>query len=130
MNVYLAGGMHSDWRERVKTESDRFFTWHDPSVTGEPDVKTYALWDAMAIRNSDIVFAYLEKDNPSGMGTMVEIGYAKGLGKTVLFINEKHDDRYTHLAEEMADWTSESLDEGIITLSNLGFIARRRIDGL
>ncbi len=59
----------------------------------------------------------MEKTNPSGIGLAVEIGYAKGLGKTVILCleenNSKINDRYLDFLKKAADITFNSLESGI-----------------
>lgn len=78
----------------------------------------YTLWDMHHIRSADILFGYMEKDNPSGYGLATEIGYAKGLGKTVILIDEKSRadkqfSQYFTMVREVADIVLDSLGEGI-----------------
>ncbi|MFC1870983.1 hypothetical protein ACFLYF_01070 [Chloroflexota bacterium] len=82
----------------------------------------YNNWDLYHIKASEILFACMDKNNPSGYGVSLEIGYAKGLGKTVILIDEKSADdkefkKYFAIAKETADVYFESLDEGITFLN-------------
>jgi nucleoside 2-deoxyribosyltransferase len=120
MKVYLAGGTKSGWQELVKSalrDTDVLFL--DPRMNGFKDPVLYTAWDMQAIRGSGIVFAYLEKYNPSGLGLAAEIGYAKGLGYPVVFVNERHEDPYTHFLEAMAGMYFETLPAGIEDLKHL-----------
>lgn len=120
--VYLAGGFRSQWQDKVK-ELDGFI-WLDPKEKERPNgkvipmsVNEYGTWDLHFIRNCDIVFAYVERTNPSCIGLMVESGYAKGLGKTVIVVLEKEhqyiDDKYMKFIEKVADITFDNLQDGI-----------------
>ena len=89
--VYLAGGFRSNWQKEVKTASVKrgrrelyeFIEFWDPYIVErgkfaekkEWSAKEYTQWDLHAIRQCDIVFAYLEKGNP-GLGMIAECGYA------------------------------------------------------
>jgi nucleoside 2-deoxyribosyltransferase len=92
ISIYLAGGMRSKWQDAVMDAIDidiagaRFY---DPRTHGLKDEADYTVWDMAAIRRSDVVFAYLEADNPSGFGMSNEIAYAAALGKYVIFVDEK-----------------------------------------
>jgi len=112
--VYLAGGFNSDWRERVKNISVpmHFF---DPKLKPDKHWSEYGTWDVHYIKQCDIVFAYMEKTNPSGYGLSAELGYAKALNKTVIFVLERgHEkDRYFQFLKQFADVVYETLDEGI-----------------
>ena len=113
-SVYLAGGMKTNWRESIK-EQDVSVTWYDPSMHGRENPRDYTEWDLRAIRSSEILFGFLEDSNPSGMGICLEIGYAKALGKTIIFVNEKSDKRF-EIAENCANYFTRDLSEGILIL--------------
>lgn len=88
LRVYLAGGMHSNWREIVK-EAVPQAIYYDPSITGLELPAAYTAWDLKAIEDCDVVFAYMAKDNPSGYGLSLEMGFALGLGsKKIIFVDE------------------------------------------
>ena len=116
MKVYLAGGMRSGWQKYVK-EAVSGVQFIDPRLhfLDEPD--EYTTWDLMAIRRCDLVFAYLERTNPSGMGLALEIGYAKALGKPVILVNEKTG--YIDMLKAMADVTYTDLNQGAQFLQSL-----------
>ena len=116
MNVYLAGGMRSGWQNKVKQIPNIiFFDPRDKETDDIWDVKKYGPWDLAHIRRSDIVFAYMEKDNPSGYGMSCEIGYAYGLGKTVVLCLEKDNqytkDRYLAFMSQVAHITFDNIEE-------------------
>ncbi len=112
--VYLAGGMRSKWQDVVKkAHLDAIYL--DPRDHGPMPEKAYTDWDVTAIRRADIVFAYLEKDNPGGQGLALEIGVASALGKYVIFVEEPGhpQTRYFGMCRQVADVTVETLDLGI-----------------
>jgi len=81
----------------------------------------YATWDRHYIRTADILFGYMEEDNPSGYGFATEIGFAKGLSETLVLVDEKsrideHYREYFAIVREMPDVVLDSLDEGITLL--------------
>ena len=76
----------------------------------------YTEWDLFYIDKSDIVFAYMEKDNPSGFGLCLEIGYARAKGKLVIFVNES-DNRYLSIVGAASNVVFHSLSEGISYLN-------------
>jgi nucleoside 2-deoxyribosyltransferase len=117
MNIYLAGGFHSGWQDKVKSSVDA--NYYDPRLK-EPKTNSLneiATWDFYKIKQADIIFANMEKTNPSGFGLAVEIGFAKGLNKTVILVLEKNHetqkDRYLEFLMKAADITYETLDEAI-----------------
>jgi nucleoside 2-deoxyribosyltransferase len=111
--VYLAGGF-TDWREKVKKACPNLeFT--DPKLKPDKHWSEYGTWDVHFIKQDDILFAYMEKTNSSGYGLAAEMGYAKALNKTVIFVLEPgHEkDRYFQFLKQFADVVYETLDEGI-----------------
>lgn len=121
--IYLAGGFKTDWAERVK-ERVLGFEYINPKQkeykNGERivmNVNEYGAWDLHFVKQSDIVFVYIERTNPSCVGTSVEAGYAKGLGKTVILVLEKNhehiEDRYLEFLTQVADITFNDLESGI-----------------
>ena len=104
MTVYLAGGMHSDWQSKLITQCNGMFNFMDPRENRAGRVMTayeYVYWDVNRMDHSDIFFLYLEKGNPGGHASMVEAGYMIGQGKSGIFVNEQHDNRYTTFLETM-----------------------------
>ena len=115
--VYLAGGSHSGWQyEVIKSCSEIEF--YDPRTHNLSKPEQYTLWDMHHIRLSNILFGCMNKDNPSGYGLSFEVGYAKGLGKTVILVDEKssedeHFQRQFAIIREAADICFDSLEDGI-----------------
>jgi len=138
-SVYLAGGFYAnDWQETVKDAcSELDVKFFDPKekeanlrkFTSEGDIfkrpEVYTFWDLNAIKSSDIVFVYIDRNNPA-VGSLVELGYAKGLGKTVISVIEKGRDevnktydRYFEFARETVDINFDELEEGINFLKTI-----------
>lgn len=88
-NVYLAGGMGSGWQEDVIKRLEGKFNFFNPRDHHLDTPKEYTNWDLFFVSKCDIVFGYMEKDNPSGFGLTLEIGYAKALGKTIILTDER-----------------------------------------
>lgn len=126
--VYLAGGFKSDWAIRVKECSDNLLYINPKEKEykrGERivmDVNEYGRWDLHFIKQSDVVFVYVERSNPSCIGLCCEAGYAKGLGKTVITILEpNHEtikDAYLSFITQVSDIVFEDLDSGIAYLKS------------
>lgn len=93
--VYLAGGMRSNWREKVKARfQDRGdLEFFDPMTHGLTDENEYTVWDLSHVAKADVIVAYVERDNPSGIGMSVEVGFAHALGKRIIFIDESSLER-------------------------------------
>lgn len=122
--VYLAGGFKSDWRDKVKSLTG--FDFVDPKEKefgGEWGLAEIGAWDISQIRWSDVVFAYMEKTNPSGFGLACEIGYAYGKEKCVILVlergHETHKDKYLDFLRNVATITFDTLDDGIKFLETM-----------
>lgn len=150
--IYLAGGFYADnWQEKVKINfiastkiGNGLFEYHlenkekviffDPKQKerGEnnselqkqifSNPKTYTFWDLNAIDESDIVFAFIDKNNPA-LGVIAEVGYAVGKNKTVILIIEEnhniHKDRYFDFLRNMVKVDFKTLEEGIEFLKTI-----------
>ena len=121
--IYLSGGHHSGWQEKVIKEVNNF-EYKDPSKNGLTKPRLYTEWDLEAIRSSDIMFAYFEDSNPSGYGLSLEIGYAAALGKHIILVDEKsrhspEAGRYLKIVQETSNVAFDSLSEGINYLKSL-----------
>ena len=129
IKIYLAGGMRSGWQDRViekikECYGDEMVEFLDPRSHGLKEPAEYTKWDMNAIENCDVVFGYMEKDNPAGMNLMYEMGYGKGLGKEVFCVDEKaaadeRHDRYTKMIQ-CSTLYCRNIDDGMDCL--LGFI--------
>lgn len=82
MKIYLCGGMHDKWQDKV-IEGFPQHEFLDPRSHGLKDEREYTDWDLKAIREADAVLAYMNNDNPSGFGLNLEIGFARALGVPV-----------------------------------------------
>jgi len=111
MKIYLAGGMHTGWQDRLIERYPKI-TFIDPRTHGLTDPKEFTEWDIKGVEEADLVFAYLEKTNPSGLGTAFEVGYAVAIKRFVIFVNEKQD-KYAALMACSANKYFETLNEAL-----------------
>lgn len=109
--------MKSNWREAV-IASCNTHTYIDPCLHGLNNESEYTLWDLLGVSKCDIVFSYLELSNPSGVGLALETGYAKALGKTIIFVDERGDPRFG-IVRASSDICVNTLEEGINILKSL-----------
>lgn len=111
--VYLAGGF-SEWRDKVQELTNVEF-YNPERRPNHPHWSEYGAWDIHFVKQCDICFAFLDKNNPSGYGLCAEVGYAKALNKTVILIIEPDHpaSRYFDFLRAFADVVYETLDEGI-----------------
>jgi len=118
--VFLSGRLESNWQDKVIAEVPNL-EYFDPRSHGLHGPTQYAIWDKYHVRSADILFGYMEQDNPSGYGLATEIGYARGLGKTVILVDERSQadeqfSQYFAIVREMSDVVLDSLEEGIALL--------------
>lgn len=117
--VYLAGGMRSDWRARIKKECQGFifFCPVDKETSRTMTVDEYGTWDLHYIKQAEIVFGYMERTNPSGIGLACEMGLAYGIGKTVILVLEKNsqhfDDEKLAFLQKVAHITFSTFEDGM-----------------
>lgn len=88
MKIYLAGGTHSGWQgEVIKVASKH--TYFDPRTDADQRFAyKWTLQETEGMRVCDLVFAYFEFQNPSGLGLAKEIGWATILEIPVWYIDE------------------------------------------
>lgn len=124
--VYLAGGMNkSNWQGKViKTVGKKGFLFYNPREHSLSDSKQYTFWDLFYVKQCDILFAYMQDTNPSGIGLTLEIGYAKALSKSIILVDEKSKNDSTFarrfkIVQQSASIVFENLDEGVNFLKKL-----------
>jgi len=122
--LYLSGGFHSMWREKVKEALDGFH-FFDPADNRSLNfsLEESGVWNKHNLAKSDIVLAYFEKTNPGGFGLACEMAYAFALGKTVVFVfetNEIHKAKYIEFMKNFATITVQDLDEAIEFIRSFG----------
>lgn len=89
MRVYLSGGMKSGWQDEMpKIDGVEYF---DPRCDS-PQSKSaidFVSSDIEGVKKSDLVFCYIEKDNPSGFGAAWECAIAKENNIPIITVWEK-----------------------------------------
>lgn len=103
--IYLAGGFKSGWQNFASQELNSFDIL-DPSIHNIEEPAAYTEWDLRAIRECDILLANMEESNPGGYALALEIGYAKALGKQVIFVDQLSDSsrkRHFEMVRQAAD---------------------------
>lgn len=116
--LYLSGGFTSNWQNEVITalgESCIFFNPREHKLDSD---KEYWVWDIHFVKECDIVFAYMEADNPSGFGLTFEIGLAYALNKTIILVDEKsiidkEFERYFKIVANSTQIIFDKLEDGI-----------------
>lgn len=124
--VYLSGGMNeSNWQDKVINAVGREgYIFYNPRLHNLAHSKEYTIWDLFYVKNCDIVFAYMQKENPSGYGLTFEIGYAVALSKPIILVDERSENdtnfkRYFEIVKQSSSINFTKLDEGIKFLKNL-----------
>ncbi len=126
--VYLAGGMKSDWQNIVLNRLSNFFIFYNPQDHNLEKETEYTIWDLHFVKSSDIIFAYMAKDNPSGYGLTLEIGYACALNKTIILIDERSKidtsfNNHFKIVRESASIVFEDLEDGLRFLERFSIYA-------
>ena len=109
MKMYLAGGFKSGWQDDVK---DAILLMRDDAEFFDPrdqlmhDPKHYTAKDLAMIVECDLVFAYMEADNPGMANMAFEIGFAHAIGRKVILINEKGQ-RWAEMMHQVSDVYSD-----------------------
>lgn len=128
--IYLAGGMRSGWQQRLMTaireKYKEAIIFLDPCAGHCAEEVAYTNWDLTAVETCDIIFAYLEKDNPGGHGLALEVGFAVGMAnagaprKHIIFVNEPGHvaDRYMGMTRVCSDVVVDSFEKGVIALED------------
>ena len=125
MKVYLAGGLRDPWRKTVKMSANYPDVKYLNPNNHELNIPSqYTNMDLHMINNSDLVFGYLEKDNPGGYNTIFELGYAIGKRIPIIFVNEKPNwDKYVGMIKESSLFYTDIFEEGVMFLRRyLGII--------
>jgi hypothetical protein len=114
--VYLAGGFHSGWQDRV-IQSVEGFKWLDPRKHGMQAAAAYTDWDLQAIRACDILLAHAESTNPGLYSLALEIGFARAINKKIILVVPADiapsTKKYLSMCEAVANVTVFTLEEAI-----------------
>jgi len=76
------------------------------------------MWDLLGIDSCHVVFAYMERMNPSGIGLALEIGYARATGKVIILVNERLD-KYFDMVRHSSTIYTDSFGRGVKLLKSL-----------
>ena len=90
MKIYLAGGFHGGWQDKVKWFAPQH-EYYDPRYdTDQLRNFNIASQDLAGVDWCDLVFVNYEADNPSGVGLGIETGYGIARGKRIIIVDQ-HD---------------------------------------
>lgn len=116
MQVYLAGGMHQNWRERIIDEVPEH-SFIDPSDCPYKTEFGGLTWKLDRLYSSHLCLVYMDKANPSGYDLNFEAGFAEGHAITIWFVCdlEPEDPRYNYfgIIRAVATRHFKSIDEVI-----------------
>ena len=122
-NIYLAGDMKSGWQDDVMMHMkriDRALKFFDPRTHGLDDEQEYTEWDLSRVRRSDIVFCVLSPTNPAGQGMALEVGFAKALGKLIIWVEDEEyphpKARYFGMCRACADKRFDNIRDAVLWL--------------
>lgn len=116
--IYLAGGMKSNWQNKVLSRYGDSFIFFNPQDHKLETEKEYTIWDLHFVKEADIIFAYMDKHNPSGYGLTLEIGYARALNKTIILVDERSSEdtsfhNYFKIVKESASIVFDDFESGL-----------------
>jgi nucleoside 2-deoxyribosyltransferase len=141
--VYLAGpilnctvGQARDWRSELVATLAAYgiraidpLRCEPPAVTGlyqgSYDDPKFGTMQAIAsknlfdVRHCDVVLAYMPKDLPLSMGTLVELSVGHAWGKATVLVTDDPKLLTHPLVARMADWTLSSLEDAVDLLSGV-----------
>jgi len=87
--LYLAGGMYSGWQDKVKARLGDLVEYFDPRTDADQRcLAALTVDDIRGATSCDLMLAYFEKDNPSGLGMAAEIGMARASGARIYLVDE------------------------------------------
>ena len=112
MKIYLAGGMKGTWQDRIREVLPNH-TCYDPRDHNLSNPVDYTKWDLDHVKKADLIFAVFTKDNPSGFGMSLEIGYAHALGIPIVLVDEQGSKSWA-MAREMSNCWFKDLAHGIL----------------
>jgi len=117
MNVFLSGGTHNAWHDVVKAAfPDHYF--FDPRTLASLDMRTIAETERRWLDECDVIFFYLERDNPSGLGSAFEVGYCVANSRPVIFVDERRNS-HTEWLGIHCDHVAFDLDTGLDLLRKI-----------
>ncbi len=116
--IFLSGGFKSNWQAKVIKPLNNKFIFFNPREHGLEHSDFYTTWDIHFIKECDILFAYMEKTNPSGYGLAFELGAAYSLNKTIILVDEKSEGepsfaKYFKILYKPSGVVLNNLSEGI-----------------
>ncbi|GLI82571.1 hypothetical protein ANABIO32_02580 [Rossellomorea marisflavi] len=89
MKIYLSGGMYSGWQDSIiKKDGVEYF---DPRLHSQQNVSAIKFVDddIKAVRESDLVFCYIEESNPMPLGAAWECAVAAENNIPIITVWEK-----------------------------------------
>ena len=120
MKIYLAGNMHTDWRERVasRIKGCEFLWPYKFSMDGGSTSKGSDVFfprDIVLLRSADLVFCVIENEGRN-IGTSAEVGMAYAWGKPVVLVNLCPDISSFEFLEKASTTVCYSLEDGLEVL--------------
>ena len=115
----------SNWQQEVINSVGKDgYTYFNPREHSLSKSNEYTMWDLFYVKKCDVVFAYMQKDNPSGFGLTLEIGYAAALGKQIILVDEKSStnkkfEQKFKIVQESSSIVFDNFSDGINFLKNL-----------
>jgi nucleoside 2-deoxyribosyltransferase len=89
MKIYLSGGMYSGWQDLIShKEGVEYF---DPRLHSQQNISAikFVEDDIKAVKESDLVFCYIEESNPMPLGAAWECAVASESNIPIITVWEK-----------------------------------------
>lgn len=89
MKVYLSGDLKSNWQDKMP--KIKGVEYYDPRKDSPQSIGAieFVTSDLKAVKNCNLVFCYIRKENPSGIGAAFEVAVAHENKIPVITVWEK-----------------------------------------
>ena len=117
MRIYLAGNMHTDWRDKVASAIDGCeFLWphkypKDGGARGK-GADVFFPRDVTLLKSANLVFCVIENEGRN-IGTAAEVGMAYAWNKPVVLVNLCPEIQSFNFLEKAATTVCYTLEDGL-----------------
>ena len=117
MRIYLAGNMHTDWRDKVASAIDGCeFLWphkypKDGGARGK-GADVFFPRDVTLLKSANLVFCVIENEGRN-IGTAAEIGMAYAWNKPVVLVNLCPEIQSFNFLEKASTTVCYTLEDGL-----------------
>ncbi|NCN52893.1 hypothetical protein GW950_00325 [Candidatus Wolfebacteria bacterium] len=125
VDVYLAGGMRGGWHDFIKKElkdlhDAGLVRWSDPRANNTNKPEEYIPLDIIRAECADVIFGYMENDNPGGYTLVGEIVTGHYNKATTILVNDiykfSNEKKYRYFSftpdSKWCDFVTDNLCDG------------------